>query len=67
VHRLDHVPGVSSAALTGERGDIARVDLRYAADPYSTTARDSVTAVRAVRPPAGGHVYVGGVTAQLAA
>jgi trehalose monomycolate/heme transporter len=65
VHRLDHVPGVSSAALTGVRGDIARVDLRYAADPYSTAARDIVTAARAVRPPAGGHVYVGGVTAQL--
>jgi RND superfamily putative drug exporter len=66
VRSLDHVPGVSSAALTGVRGDIARVDLRYAADPYSATARDIVTAVRAVPPPAGGHAYVGGVTAQLA-
>jgi RND superfamily putative drug exporter len=66
VRSLDHVPGVSSAALTGVRADIARVDLRYAADPYSATARDIVTAVRAVPPPAGGHAYVGGVTAQLA-
>jgi uncharacterized membrane protein YdfJ with MMPL/SSD domain len=65
VRSLDRVPGVSSAALTGVRGDIARVDLRYAADPYSATARDIVTAVRAVPPPAGGHVYVGGVTAEL--
>ncbi len=65
VSRLDHVPGVSSAALTGVRGDIARVDLRYAADPYSAAARDIVAAVRAVPPPAGGHAYVGGVTAQL--
>ncbi len=65
VHRLDRVPGVSSAALTGVRGNIARVDLRYTADPYSATARDIVTAVRAVPPPAGGHAYVGGVTAQL--
>jgi RND superfamily putative drug exporter len=65
VRSLEHVPGVSSAALTGVRGDIARVDLRYAADPYSATARDIVTAARAVPPPAGGHAYVGGVTAQL--
>jgi uncharacterized membrane protein YdfJ with MMPL/SSD domain len=65
VHRLARVPGVSSAALTGVRGNIARVDLRYTADPYSATARDIVTAVRAVPPPAGGHAYVGGVTAQL--
>ncbi len=65
VRRLDRVPGVSSAVLTGVRGDIARVDLRYAADPYSAAARDIVTAARAVPPPAGGHAYVGGVTAQL--
>ncbi len=65
VHRLARVPGVSSAALTGVRGNIARVDLRYTADPYSATARDIVTGVRAVPPPAGGHAYVGGVTAQL--
>jgi RND superfamily putative drug exporter len=65
VRTLDRVPGVSSAALTGVRGNIARVDLRYTADPSSVTARDIVTAVRAVPPPAGGHAYVGGVTAQL--
>jgi RND superfamily putative drug exporter len=65
VSRLDHLPGVSSAALTGVRGDIARVDLRYAADPYSAAARDIVTAARAVPPPAGGHAYGGGVPAQL--
>ena len=65
VRSLDRVPGVSSAALTGVRGNIARVDLRYIADPSSVTARDIVTAVRAVPPPAGGHAYVGGVTAQL--
>jgi trehalose monomycolate/heme transporter len=65
VSRLHHLPGVASAALTGVRGDVARVDLRYAADPYSAAARDIVTAARAVPPPAGGHAYVGGVTAQL--
>jgi uncharacterized membrane protein YdfJ with MMPL/SSD domain len=65
VQRLDHVPGVSAAQVTGVRGDIARIDLRYAADPSSVTARHIVTAVRAAEAPPGGHVYVGGVTAEL--
>ena len=63
--RLEHVPGVSAAQVTGLRGDTVRIDLRYAADPSSVTARQLVTAVRAVPAPAGSHVYVGGVTAQL--
>jgi trehalose monomycolate/heme transporter len=63
--RLAHVPGVSAAQITGLRGGTARLDLRYAADPSSVTARQLVTAVRAVPAPAGSHVYVGGVTAQL--
>jgi uncharacterized membrane protein YdfJ with MMPL/SSD domain len=63
--RLAHVPGVSATQITGLRGDTARLDLRYAADPSSVTARQLVTAVRAVPAPAGSHVYVGGVTAQL--
>ncbi len=65
VSRLDRVPGVSAAQVTGVRGAVARVDLRYAANPDSAAARDIVTAVRAVPVPAGGHAYVGGVTAQL--
>ncbi len=65
LQRLQHVPGVSAAQVTGFRGDTVRIDLRYAADPSSVTARQLVTAVRATPAPAGGHVYVGGVTAQL--
>ncbi len=63
--RLEHVPGVSAAQVTGLRGDTVRVDLRYEADPSSVTARQLVTAVRAIPAPAGSHVYVGGVTAAL--
>ena len=66
VTRLDRVPGISAAELTGVRGAVARVDLRYAAGASSARARGLVAAVRAVPPPAGGHAYVGGVTAQLA-
>jgi RND superfamily putative drug exporter len=41
------------------------VDLRYAPDPLSAAARGIVQRVRAVAPPAGARVYVGGQTAQL--
>ncbi len=65
LHRLERVPGVSAAQVTGLRGTAVRIDLRYAADPSSVSARQLVAAVRAVPAPAGSHVYVGGVTAQL--
>jgi trehalose monomycolate/heme transporter len=65
VSRLGHVPGVSGARLTGVRGDIARVDLRYGPGPFSPRARAIVGQVRDVTPPAGARVYVGGQTAGL--
>jgi len=65
VSRLDHVPGVSGGQLTGLRGDIARVDLRYAPGPMTSQARAIVGRVRDIAPPAGARVYVGGTTAQL--
>jgi trehalose monomycolate/heme transporter len=65
VRRLSHVPGVTGAQLTGVRGDVARVDLRYGPDPLSAQARQIVQRVRAVPPPPGARPYVGGQTAQL--
>jgi trehalose monomycolate/heme transporter len=65
VTRLDQVPGVTAAQVTGVAGDVARVDLRFGANAMSSAARALVTQVRAVPPPAGAHVYVGGTTAQL--
>ena len=65
VTRLDHVPGVITGHVTGVAGQVARVDLRYAADSQSAAARALVARVRAVPPPAGARVYVGGATAQL--
>jgi RND superfamily putative drug exporter len=62
---LARVPGVTGAQVTGARGDIARIDLRYGPDPLSSAARQIVTRVRAVAPPAGTRAYVGGQTAQL--
>jgi RND superfamily putative drug exporter len=62
---LSRVNGVTGAQVTGVRGDVARVDLRYRPDPLSASARQIVQRVRAVNPPAGASVDVGGQTAQL--
>ena len=64
--KLGRVPGVTGAVVTGSRGDVARVDLAYQADPMSVAARGIVRDVRAVAPPTGARVLVGGQTAQLA-
>jgi trehalose monomycolate/heme transporter len=63
--RLDHVPGVIAGQVTGVAGSVARVDLRFAANAESSAARALVARVRAVPPPAGARVYVGGATAEL--
>ena len=65
VGRLDRVPGVIAAQVTGVHGDIARVDMRYAPSPYSPQARTIVGQVRDVPPPSGARAYVGGQSAQL--
>ncbi len=64
VGRLDRVPGVTGAQLTGVSGDVARVDMRYNPAPYSAAARAIAVQVRDVAPPAGARAYVGGQTAQ---
>jgi trehalose monomycolate/heme transporter len=63
--RLGRLPGVSGAQLTGARGNVARIDLRYQPDPLSAQARQIVQQVRGVPAPAGSSVQVGGQTAQL--
>ena len=63
--RVAHLPGVTSAQVTGVHGDVARVDLRYGANATSAAARALVTRVRSVPAPAGAQVLVGGATAAL--
>jgi trehalose monomycolate/heme transporter len=65
VGRLDRVPGVIAAQVTGVHGDIARVDMRYGPNPYSPQARTIVGQVRDVPPPSRARAYVGGQSAQL--
>jgi trehalose monomycolate/heme transporter len=66
VSRLDRVPGVRGAQITGVRDQVARVTVRYGPGPYSPQARAIVGRVRSVPAPAGARAYVGGQTAELA-
>ncbi len=65
VSRLEHVPGVTGGQVTGVRGEIARVSLRYSPGAMSSQARAIVGQVREIAPPAGARAYVGGTSAQL--
>ncbi|MEU7876659.1 MMPL family transporter [Microbispora bryophytorum] len=51
--RLDAVPGVEGASVTGTTGALARITLGYAMDPMSREAVRMVQDLRAVPPPAG--------------
>ncbi|GIH59301.1 membrane protein [Microbispora siamensis] len=51
--RLDAVPGVEGASVTGTSGPLARITLGYAMDPMSREAVRMVEDLRAVPPPAG--------------
>ncbi|WP_242901106.1 MMPL family transporter [Actinomadura terrae] len=67
--RLDALPGVTGAAVTGTNtasgGSTTRIALRYDADPNSSEARALVERVRDVPAPPGARVRVGGSTAEI--
>ena len=65
LHRIDAIPGVMGARVTGVSGDVVRVDVGYTPAPVSSAARHIVTQIRALAPPAGATVLVGGTTAGL--
>jgi uncharacterized membrane protein YdfJ with MMPL/SSD domain len=65
LHRIDAIPGVTGTQVTGSKGDTIRVDVGYAPAPVSSAARHIVTKIRALAPPAGSTVLVGGTTAGL--
>jgi trehalose monomycolate/heme transporter len=66
VSRLDRVPGVTSARVTGLHGAVARIDLGYRPGPYTPQARAVVAQVRDVAAPPGATAQTGGQTAALA-
>ncbi|GAA2602751.1 MMPL family transporter [Actinomadura fulvescens] len=63
--RLSAVDGVTGATVTGSQNGTTRIALLYQPDPSSAEARALVEKVRDVPPPPGGHVDVGGVSADL--
>ncbi len=73
LHRVDAIPGVTRAQLTGitagagpaRDGSVARVDIGYQPATVSAAARHIVAEVRAAAPPPGATVLVGGTTAGL--
>jgi uncharacterized membrane protein YdfJ with MMPL/SSD domain len=65
LHRIDAIPGVTGAQVTGVKGDTTRVDVGYTPPTVSSAARNIVTQIRALIPPAGATVLVGGTTAGL--
>jgi RND superfamily putative drug exporter len=65
VERVSAVPGVDGATVTGAKGSTARVAIAHTGDPLTADARALVGRVRAVAPPAGGRVLVGGQSAVL--
>jgi uncharacterized membrane protein YdfJ with MMPL/SSD domain len=65
LHRIDAIPGVTGTQVTGSKGDTIRVDVGYTPAPVSSAARHIVTQIRALAPPAGAAVLVGGTTAGL--
>jgi len=65
LHRIDAIPGVTGAQVTGVKGPVVRVDIGYAPAAMSQAARTIVTQVRDTAPPPGAAVLAGGTTAGL--
>jgi trehalose monomycolate/heme transporter len=56
LHRIDAIPGVTGAQVTGASGDVTRVDIGYTPATLSSAARHIVTEVRDTAPPPGATV-----------
>jgi len=65
LHRVDAIPGVTGAQVTGAGKGTVRVDIGYAPPTVSAAARHIVTEIRDTAPPPGTAVLVGGTTAGL--
>ena len=65
ISRIDAVPGVTGAQVTGVHGTAARLDVGFRPQPDSPQARQIVTAIRALAPPPHAAILVGGEAAML--
>ncbi|MFB9906625.1 MMPL family transporter [Allokutzneria oryzae] len=62
---VDNVPGVSAVQPTGAAKDVVTLTAKLPGDSMSDAAKEAVKAIRAVQPPAGTDLLVGGMTAQV--
>src|SRR5262249_27686879 len=65
LHRIDGIPGVTGADVTGAKGGVTRADIGYTPAPVSAVARQSVTRIRARTPPPRTASLAGGTPAGL--
>jgi RND superfamily putative drug exporter len=65
LHKIDGISGVTGAQVTAHQGSAVRVDIGYRPQPVSPAARQIVSEIRDITPPAGAAVLVGGTTADL--
>jgi trehalose monomycolate/heme transporter len=65
ISKIDAIPGVTGAQVTGERDGTVRLDVGFRPQYFSPQARQIVTGIRALAPPVGATVLAGGTTAQL--
>jgi len=65
LHRIEAIPGVTSAQITAARAGAFRVDVGYQPVTVSAAARHIVTEIRDTPAPPGATVLVGGTTAGL--
>jgi RND superfamily putative drug exporter len=63
--KIDAIPGVTGVQVTARRGSSVRLDAGYVPPSYSPQARQIVTSIRALGPPAHASVLIGGTTAML--
>jgi trehalose monomycolate/heme transporter len=65
LHQIAAIPGVTSAQATAQNAEATRIDVGYTPATISVKARQIVNEIRALAPPAGATVLVGGTTAEL--
>jgi trehalose monomycolate/heme transporter len=65
LHRIESIPGVTTAQVTGAKSGTVRADIGYTPATISSAARHIVTEIRDTPPPPGTTVLVGGTTASL--
>ena len=63
--KITAIPGVTGVETPARHGTSVRLDVGYTPQPDSPRARQIVTSIRALAPPAHARVLVGGATAML--